>query len=910
MKILAVKIQNLASLRGTFVVNFQEFFEFGNVVLIHGPTGAGKTTILDAISLAIFGQTARSSGNNIQEHIMTTGEGFCTASVLVDIQRTPSMSDLETEFSENKIISGIYKFTWSLKRAREQAQGNLQHPEFFIDRMYEPNFDGNVAQAIFADRKVKTWRKYVSNILGNLTFEDFARSCFLFQSEYSQFLTASPMQKASLLATLTHTEYFKKIGEKITQRFRDQETELNTLHNATRNHLSEEQLKQTHEKIVALELDIETKGKDLLVKQGDLKIREEHFSLIISYENLLAQWKESLAGKISQDRAKALERDRNIRHLEVPLQRLQKSNQMYDGLLNDGGIQLFEYLRIKDTEASPDSYSKLNAILRNFDAGIEIVKIELQKLEQAFLLFQKSDEIETQIQNINQELEKERERVEKLNLQITEIETQLSDKITKKAQLQALLLYSKSAPNLILSLENASSKQLVLEIWETHLKNCGLQKKSIPPEYSRETFEEIHLKLIDKLLHRSRQYEVAKHEFEIQKTKLQVLQEEEQKISTLCQNKEAVLHNLTSKKQDIKQEITEIVGTLEHNHIPIQIHSYKKTLHESNTKYRLLQRIINAQQDLYVRQQEFLRGLKEANITEQELITDLLSQEIREKEERRYAKHVDQDLVEKLNNLKAKLKDLFREEVLTDYSKYSIEVQKYQNYITTLRNEIDSLHGDFVTDTRQKQILVQKIDDHKSVDLKKVDKRNLFKSQRSTLEVLHQMLGSRRAGRNLRVLFEEKAQAYNLQRFIQLTNQHVYSLTEGRYELKPRFDNGRPTTDFRIQDHTQFSERDIVSLSGGETFQLSVGLALGIGELQYNYEPIESLFIDEGFGSLDEDSLHLVTHTLSKLSQRLNKQIILISHVPQLRQEYPVRIEVLKNADGSSVIKKHIPTDM
>ena len=243
MKILAVKIQNLASLRGTFVVNFQEFFEFGNVVLIHGPTGAGKTTILDAISLAIFGQTARSSGNNIQEHIMTTGEGFCTASVLVDIQRTPSMSGLETEISDNKILSGIYKFTWSLKRAREQAQGNLQHPEFFIDRMEEADFDGNVTQAIFADRKVKTWRKYVSNILGNLTFEDFARSCFLFQSEYSQFLTASPMQKASLLATLTHTEYFKKIGEKITQRFRDQETALNTLQNATRNHLSDEQLK-------------------------------------------------------------------------------------------------------------------------------------------------------------------------------------------------------------------------------------------------------------------------------------------------------------------------------------------------------------------------------------------------------------------------------------------------------------------------------------------------------------------------------------------------------------------------------------------------------------------------------------------------------------------------------------------
>ena len=129
----------------------------------------------------------------------------------------------------------------------------------------------------------------------------------------------------------------------------------------------------------------------------------------------------------------------------------------------------------------------------------------------------------------------------------------MSDKITKKAQLQALLLYSKSAPKLILSLENASSKptqmKLILETWETHLKNWSA-KKSIPQDYNRDTFEEIHYKLIDKLLHRSRQYEVAKHEFEIQKNKLQVLQGEEQKISSLCQNKEVILHNLQSKQQE------------------------------------------------------------------------------------------------------------------------------------------------------------------------------------------------------------------------------------------------------------------------------------------------------------------------------------------------------------------------
>ena len=60
------------------------------------------------------------------------------------------------------------------------------------------------------------------------------------------------------------------------------------------------------------------------------------------------------------------------------------------------------------------------------------------------------------------------------------------------------------------------------------------------------------------------------------KKQLQVLQDEEQKISSLCQNKEVILHNLQSKQQDLKQKITEVVGTLDHSHIPIQIHSYKK----------------------------------------------------------------------------------------------------------------------------------------------------------------------------------------------------------------------------------------------------------------------------------------------------------------------------------------------
>jgi exonuclease SbcC len=103
-----------------------------------------------------------------------------------------------------------------------------------------------------------------------------------------------------------------------------------------------------------------------------------------------------------------------------------------------------------------------------------------------------------------------------------------------------------------------------------------------------------------------------------------------------------------------------------------------------------------------------------------------------------------------------------------------------------------------------------------------------------------------------------------------------------------------------VVDHYQSSRpRSAANLSGGETFLVSLALALGLSKLASQNVQIDSLFLDEGFGSLDEETLEEALHTLSNLRQE-GKLVGLISHVTALTQQIPVRIEVIKGSLGRS----------
>ncbi|MEP3480864.1 MAG: AAA family ATPase [Fuerstiella sp.] len=149
--------------------------------------------------------------------------------------------------------------------------------------------------------------------------------------------------------------------------------------------------------------------------------------------------------------------------------------------------------------------------------------------------------------------------------------------------------------------------------------------------------------------------------------------------------------------------------------------------------------------------------------------------------------------------------------------------------------------------------------------------------------------------------FRNIAQRHTLDILLQSSNLQL-NLLSGRYRLA-RITN---SLNLMVVDQDMADERrSIHSLSGGESFLVSLALALGLASLTSNRLKIESLFIDEGFGSLDPNTLDLAMNALMQLESQ-GRKVGIISHVTAMTDAIPVQIKVRKGANGASMID--VPT--
>lgn len=172
----------------------------------------------------------------------------------------------------------------------------------------------------------------------------------------------------------------------------------------------------------------------------------------------------------------------------------------------------------------------------------------------------------------------------------------------------------------------------------------------------------------------------------------------------------------------------------------------------------------------------------------------------------------------------------------------------------------------------------------------KAEALNLVTQEKDDWTAITDAIGA--DGKTLRKI----AQCYTLSFLIAHANQEIRKFNS-RYELQ----QVKHSLGIRVIDHDRADDiRDTTSLSGGETFIVSLGLALGLSALSSRNISFENLFIDEGFGTLDPDTLATVIDSLSMLQSSQGKKVGVISHTDTMSERITTQIRIIKNGNSGS----------
>ncbi|MBX3630680.1 MAG: AAA family ATPase [Nitrosomonas sp.] len=272
MRILQLRFRNLNSLAGEWIIDFSRpEFTADGIFLISGPTGAGKSTILDALCLALYGCTPRLNkiSKNSNE-ILSRQTGECFAEVTFETQ------------------AGCFRSHWSQHRARRHPTGELQAPKHEL---------ADAASGKILETKIQDVARRIERIAG-MDFDRFTRSMLLAQGGFAAFLQADPDERAPILEQITGTEIYSRISISVHERNRKEREQLNLLQaeiagitllsseqeNELQNRLDEQQ-KQAD----AITGKLQQTGKALAWLTGIAELRAEIEALQTAFRHLAGE---------------------------------------------------------------------------------------------------------------------------------------------------------------------------------------------------------------------------------------------------------------------------------------------------------------------------------------------------------------------------------------------------------------------------------------------------------------------------------------------------------------------------------------------------------------------------------------------------------------------------------------------
>lgn len=951
MKILAIRLKNLTSIEGMVEVDFTaEPLHSAGIFAISGPTGAGKSTLLDALCLALYDKAPRFATSVESVNLADVGDNQINQSDVRNLLRRGT-SDGYAEVDFLGIDGRRYRSRWSVRRTRNKISGSLQPQTMEVKELdTEKEFQGTKKELLIQ----------LVELVG-LTYEQFTRTVLLAQNDFATFLKSKGAAKAELLEKLTGTGVYSRISQEVYARNKAAQEEVTLIQNRMNviELMPEEELLAL-QKEKELSAEKRVTGIKLLAEQNEqlnvvrsLKMQEdlwkkkqqeeqEEQARLKMLQGALASQEEGLVHFKAQ--WEAIQPDlKKARQLDVQIQSQQDSYTQSKQMLQSANKQVSEQeqkMRMA-TEQLQVSYSSLNRLLNH--VGIEEA-LQLEQVEE--ILRQEADKLTAGI-NTNEE------RLLRLNSfgypLLAEEQMKLQKELTRQQNIRQLTETQTKTKAEIERLEKETTdclKQLTeqetaLKVTQRLYENARMAVGKDVKALRQQLQEGEACPVCGSTVHPYHQ------EQEVVDTLFRSIEQEYNAAVANCQqinNRSIVLQRDWTHQKMVDGQIGEQLAALYKAGIDAgneeQIQHRLTELAERILEYRNLYAEWQRSDEEIKKMRAHCEALREnvslCRLAMQKVSSAkeqlLLLQNTASAEQKRF------EVIEKALNvlrqersqlLKGKSADEAEAVVAKREKELNLALEKARKEVEAVHNRLSGLQGEMKQITLaigELQEQYKKIESPEQLPeiIKKQQEENLNTERAlSTMEArllqqaknkltveqiakelaekqtiaerwakLNKLIGSADGAK-----FKVIAQSYTLNLLLLHANKHLSYLSK-RYKLQQVPD----TLALQVIDCDMCDEiRTVYSLSGGESFLISLALALGLSSLSSNNLKVESLFIDEGFGSLDAESLRTAMEALEQL-QMQGRKIGVISHVQEMSERISVQVQVHKKVNGKSVL--------
>lgn len=900
---------------GETTIDFEKLGQSG-LYLITGDTGAGKTTIFDAIVYALYDKTSSD-------------------------ERKPAM--LRSKYAD----ANTPTFVELLFRCGDREYRVRRNPEYLRPKKSGTGFTKAAAdcELELPNQSVITKRAEVDDkiraIIG-LDSRQFMQIAMIAQGDFKKLLLASTDDRKRIFRRIFKTENYENLQQRLKSEFTQAKRRLDDADKSIQQYIggilcaddSDEYMLIDRAKRRELPIaeTVEALGRINKADESSLKAFDEKLGDI---EKRIAVLNADL-GKIDEyNKAKAnaekvkkqMESEsEKLTVLQEEVSRAQEDCKEVDVLTAEVGTikaempdyekheslqKSFQSLE-KDIKASEETTKKLSEKLTSEKENIEKLKAEKVTLEDAA-----EDKLKREAERA--EADKKQSTLKKLKLQIDGYAEETGTLEKTQAACDKSIIVAEQFAGEYNELNTAFLREqagILAEVLESGkpCPVCGSLEHPSPAQKSAKAPTEKQLKDAKKRADDA-QKSAQKLSAECAKLKGMLDNEKESIQKQLKEN--GIEAELDEATQLLKDAVAHLTNTIHADDMQIAALQFKikrreqleklipekqAAIDELQTTIAEAEKELSAKAATKLQQTKQLEELKQGlrfesrQAAEQHLKT--LENKIamlKKALETAQKKHGDQkQILEQLNGKKAQLEAQLADAKQLDEEKLRTEKTELSAQKSTLNRSRDAVSNRYSSNSKTLQ----------NITAKQAQTEQLEKQYKLT-KALSDTANGDITGKD-KITLEAYIQMTYFDRVIARANTRFMVMSGGQYEMKRRVDadNKRSQSglDIDVIDHYNGSQRSVSTLSGGESFQASLSLALGLSDEVQSAAGgvrLDTMFVDEGFGTLDDESLKNAVNALASLSEG-NRLVGIISHVAELKEKIDRQIIIRKDRAGGS----------